>query len=108
MSYAWRKGESTIKPSLVEELDGHIYLRKDIKEVEVNEGDDPRFSYDEAIITPAEYVALVGNGLNDTNTSLEKTDKNVINVTSSVSDLESIVADMIGGASAEENSEEGK
>lgn len=87
MSNSWHKSESTINPALVEQIDTHIYLRKNVVEEtrkdEVSEEETIIYTYDELILTAAEYSKILTDNINTTNSNL--------------SDLESLVADYIGG-----------
>lgn len=87
MYNSWHKSESTVKPLLVEQIDNYIYLRRNV--VEEKRKDETQntevsiFVYDECILTPAEYSKILTDTLDTTNSNL--------------SDLESLVADYIGG-----------
>ena len=87
MYNSWHKAESTVKPQLVEQIDSYIYLRKNI--VEEKRKDEFQgietvyYIYDECVLTTAEYSKILTDTLDVTNSNL--------------SDLESLVADYIGG-----------
>lgn len=87
MYNSWHKAESTVKPQLVEQIDSYIYLRKNI--VEEKRKDEFQgietvyYVYDECVLTTAEYSKILTDTLDVTNSNL--------------SDLESLVADYIGG-----------
>ncbi len=87
MNNSWHKAESTVKPQLVEQIDSYIYLRKNIVEEkrkdEIQDAETVCYTYDECVLTTAEYSKILTDTLDVTNSNL--------------SDLESLVADYIGG-----------